>query len=207
MAISRRAEDGVGIVSSRIRPDPDPTVLTTQQLQREVSSLKELFEVRLDALDKATTLLQSRADKSPSIDVVYEVVKSLERVNEEKFHSITTRFAERDKRSEQAARDGKLAIDAALQAAKEAVAGQNTSNAQAIAKSETAFTKQIDQLGTLINTLASGLNEKIDDTKNRLTAGEGHSKGLADGWGYLVGGVGLLIGIVSFAVNMIRLVP
>ena len=44
-----------------------------------------------------------------------------------------------------------VAVDAALQAAKEAVGEQNKSNALAIAKSEATFTKQIDQIGVLIS--------------------------------------------------------
>jgi hypothetical protein len=50
----------------------------------------------------------------------------------------------------------KIAVDAALQATKEAVAEQNRSFALATDKSETATMKQIDALGLAIQTANKG---------------------------------------------------
>ena len=178
-----------------VRPDPDPTVLTTQQLQREVGLLREVIDTRLDAMDKAITLLQAYTDKSPSIAVVDESVRQLEKLHSEKFKSVAQQFLERDTRTEQTSRDSKVAVDAALQAAKEAVGEQNKSNALAIAKSEAAFTKQIDQIGTLISTMSKGFDDKIDDIKERLTIRDGHAKGSVDTWAIIVGALGA-VGVV-----------
>jgi hypothetical protein len=178
----RRENDGGS------RPVPDPTVLTTQQLQREIMMLRELVDTRFSGMDRAILLLQNMADKSPTINEVY--VK-----HEEKFNSIALQFVERDARTEQTSKDSKVAVDAALQAAKEAVGEQNKSNALSISKSEAAFTKQIDQIGVIISTMTSGLNDKIDDIKNRITGNEtsisslqGRALALA-GFGALFGGV------------------
>src|SRR5580658_3724506 len=66
------------------------------------------------------------------------------------FAGIQTQFIERDTRVEQTAKGSKEALDAALQAAKEAVGEQNKSNSVAIAKSEAATNKQMDQLSANI---------------------------------------------------------
>lgn len=171
-----------------IRPDPDPTVLTTQALLREILNLKEIFETRVGAMDKAIVLLQTTSDRVP--EWVEKAVGQLRELHDEKFGSIQTQFLERDTRTEQTSRDSKVAVDAALQAAKEAVGEQNKSNALAIAKSEAAFTKQIDQIGLLIQTTAKAVDDKIDDIKGRLTTIEGMKVGGQNLWGYIIGGVG-----------------
>lgn len=136
---------------------------------------RAVIETRLDGMDKAITLLQDTADKFPArID---EKIDSLEKVHGEKFSSIQVQFQERDTRTEQTAKDSKVAVDAALQAAKELVAQQNTSNSLAMSKNEAATTKQIDQLGLLIQTTARASDEKIDDIKERLTRIEGMGVG------------------------------
>jgi hypothetical protein len=184
------------------RPVPDPTVLTTQQLYREVSALREIIEARLNGNDKIVEQLQTHLDERGA--VVSEAVTHLQRLHEEKFRSISVQFAERDTRTEQTSRDSKVAVDAALQAAKEAVGEQNKSSALAIAKSEAATTKQIDAIGTLISTQGKGVDDKIDDIKSRLTTIEGHSKGLGDGWGFIVGAGGLLTAIIIVVLMVIN---
>jgi hypothetical protein len=124
--------------------------------------------------------------------------------HEEKFNSVQVQFAERDTRTEQTSKDSKVAVDAALQAAKEAVGEQNKSSTLAIAKSEAATTKQIDQISVIINTMAKGLDDKIDDIKTRLTSIEGRAKGLGDGWGYLVGAIGTLIAIAGVIMMFVK---
>jgi hypothetical protein len=194
-------------------PIPDPTLLTTAALTREIAALKdvvftrldgmdraivlfdanitrvptetdrailhlkELLESRLDGMDKAVRLLQDLNDKIPvKID---EKIMALHGVHGEKFDSIQTQFRERDVRSEQSSKDSKVAVDAALQAAKEAVGEQNKSSALAIAKSEASTTKQIDQLGQLIQSTTKGVDDKFQDVKDRLTRIEGKTEGKA----------------------------
>ena len=189
--------------NQELRTIPDPSILTTQQLLREITMLRELIETRLDGMDKAIELLQTSTDRFPTI--VNDEIKQLQELHEEKFHSIATQFSERDTRGEQTLRDSKVAVDAALQAAKEAVGEQNKSSALAIAKSETATTKQIDQIGLLISTTVLGVNDKIDDIKSRITSVEGHSKGLGDGWGYIVGFGGVVLAIIAVAGLIMKL--
>lgn len=191
------AKGGVAVSVSEskdIRPVPDPTILTTQQLVREMALLRELMETRfteaasvnalsvkiletrLESMDKAVELLQTSSDKIPSY--VDEKLNSLKEIHEEKFNSVQTQFKERDTRTEQTSKDSKVAVDAALQAAKEAVGEQNKSSALAIAKSEASTVKQIDQLGLLIQQMTKAADDKFNDVKERLTRIEGKEQGV-----------------------------
>lgn len=164
------------------RRQPDPSLLTTQQLTREIATLKELIFVRLDAMDKAMVLFHEDMTRVPTdtdkqIRHLHELMIETFDRHLEKFASVQTQFIERDTRTEQTSRDSKVAVDAALQAAKEAVGEQNKSSALAIAKSETSTTKQIDQIGALINTSTAGINQLISDIKDRLQRIESEDRG------------------------------
>jgi len=245
-------------------PIPDPSLLTTEALDREIATLRLLLEVRLDAtaasaqqrhdllvtrldaMDTATTNLKAMLDdrlehrlealrfamavRIDAIDVATELRQKdtdriPQRVDEkiaalgavvdqkllalvdshgEKFASIQTQFRERDVRTEQSSKDSKVAVDAALQAAKEAVGEQNKSSALAIAKSEAATTKQIDQLGVQMQTNNKASDDKITDLKERLTRIEGMGSGASSLWAYIIGGVGVLIGAAGLAFAILK---
>jgi hypothetical protein len=214
------------------RPIPDPTVLTTQQLLRELTALKELVFTRLDGMDEATRLIQAQQVRVPTeVDravqnlrellesrfVAFELrfeERNVEKLYDEKFHSIETQFKERDTRTEQTSKDSKVAVDAALQAAKEAVGEQNKSSALAIAKSEASTAKQIDQLQTLITTTSNNSDEKIADLKERLTRIEGMTggseaakKNLHDNSSVYIALAALVVAIIVGAVSVMRPAP
>ena len=175
-----------------IRPDPDPTLLTTENLRREIANLKELLEAMIRSGDAAREALHG---------LIISEIKVLSSVTDQRFESIATQFAERDKRTEQLSLADKTAIAAALQAQKEAAGATNESNSVALAKMENNFTKLIDQGQTLLQSVAKNMDDKINDLKSRIDTGEGQSKGKIDVWGYVAGIVGLLI---AFASVMIR---
>ena len=207
------------------RPIPDPTILTTQQLLREIGSVREIVETRFAGMDKAIELLQSVADRQPSF--VSKSVERLQELHEEKFRSVAVQFVERDTRADQMARDSRVAIDAALSAQVKSVDAQNVSNSVAIAKSEAAFTKQIDQIGQLIfaagkatdgkfediktsaATADRAIDSKIDDVKTRLNvlernvnASESRSTGKSAG----VNSVGVVVmGVIAAAAVFISI--
>jgi hypothetical protein len=174
----------------------DPTALTTQAMQRDLNSLRELMQAKLDLVEQGAELKHStiltlleemgkatmlvRAESERLWSMVDEKIRALREVMEEKFGGIGTQFKERDVRVEQMSTATSVAVAAALQAAKEAVAEQNRSAALAIAKSETSTAKQIEQMGTTIQTGNAGMNEKVDDVKDRLTRIEGSNLGSAN---------------------------
>ena len=210
------------------RPNPDPTVLTTEQTERmkevllreilasreiiesKLIGIKAVIETRLEGMDKAIELFHHQTDQFPA--KVLAGVENLKTLHQEKFDSIATQFQERDTRTEQTSRDSKVAVDAALQAAKEAVGEQNKSNALAIAKSEATFTKQIDQIGVLVTSMGRGFDDKVDDIKGRLTAMESQKKGAGDVWaiwfaatGFAIGIGGVLVTAISFIFSKIKI--
>lgn len=166
-------------------PVPDPTSLTTAQLRQEITALRELLE------SKITAAKESGEEK----------IERLRETVDEIFKRIEVQFVERDKSTGQLALANSTAIAAALQAAEKAVGAQNTSNAIAIAKSESSTVESIRQLQTLFNTANAAMNDKINDVKSRLDKGEGRSGGLGEGWGYLAGVAGLVLAAAALFIK------
>jgi hypothetical protein len=142
-----------------LRPIPDPTILTTQQLTREITTLKDLMSAQISALR--------------------ELMFATFKTHEGLFDAISVRFHERDTRFNQAEQNSKDAVSAALQAQKDSVAEQNRASEQAIAKAEAATMKQIDQIHLLLQASTNSLDGKINDIKDRITSIEGKTLGHA----------------------------
>jgi len=171
------AVDDRGAGSDTWTPRPDPTILTTAQLLRELAALRELLETRLDGMDRATELLSATVNRTPT--VIQTEISHVREVDDERFRSISQQFAERDVRTDQAAKASKEALDAALLAAKELVAQQNEANAAAADKAEQSTIKQIDQIGIRIDTMQKALDDRLTELKERIDRGEGSTSGTA----------------------------
>jgi hypothetical protein len=152
-------------------PKPDPTLLTTASLLREIANLKELqganLEVVSSSLDGLTKrfdhkYVESAADIQHLRELVFERIEGMREL------------------SRQAREDSKISLDAAFRSAKEA--GD---------KAEQSFAKQIEALSERTEAASKATNEKIDRLTSRLDTGEGKSKGAGDLWAYLVGAAGL----------------
>lgn len=196
---------------------PDPSNATTQMMLREVGALKELFEQRLIAMDRAVDLKHENVTRWPTdlereVSTINKLIEVRLGIQEEKFKGIDLRFTERDLRIEQASRDDKKAIDAALMAAKESVGKQNEASDKAITKQEAAFVKQIDQQNLTLVAVKAELDQRINDNKERIgtllatqTGGIETRKESRESIGTIVGVAGFvfaLIGVVgSFLIN------
>ena len=62
---------------------------------------------------------------------------------------------------------------------------------------EVGFTKQLDAEKALVEQIQTTANGQLADLKTRINLMEGRDKGSSDLWGYIVGGVGLLFGLLS----------
>ena len=209
-----------------IVPNPDPSNLTNDkirndlaalehQLSERISGVRSTIDARLGAMDKAADLFDANLNRIPTL--TDREVGHLREVHEEKFFSIQRQFVERDTRVEQTARDTKVAVDAALQAAEKAVGKQNESFALSIAKSEAATTKQIDQQVLNLQTTASGLDSKIIDVKDRITRLESQAVGQINAdnkhtaatstqnssTGLIIGTAGVLVAVVSVVLSVV----
>jgi hypothetical protein len=174
-------------------------------LRREQGAQRELLLTRLDCIEETQGLLRAAIERLPeerqeqaqllqreldrrivvldkadaeTRDEILTSIEHLHKLHEERFASIAQQFQERDTRSDQDKKSSKEALDAALLAQKESVSQQNDANTTAATKSETSFTKQIDQIGTLIATLEKSLTDRITELKERIDRGEGTGQGV-----------------------------
>jgi hypothetical protein len=168
---------------------PGGPYLTTEELRRDVSALREILQARLDGMDRATELLSETVTRTPTQiqteishvrELIQEKLGSLGGQAEEKFASIELQFVERDVRTNQAATASAQALAAALQAAKEAVFEQAQAAAKAADKTELSFTKQIDLLLAQIKALSDTFTDRLAELKERIDRGEGSEKGASD---------------------------
>jgi hypothetical protein len=187
-----------------VRPVPDPTTLTTAQLLRELGALRELLFTRLDAMDKATTVLAETVNRTPT--AIQTAVANLRDVYDERFKSVEQQFLERDVRTEQAATASASALAAALQAAKEAVFEQAQAAARAAEKTELSFTKQIDQIGLQITTVAESVSDRIGELKERIDRNEGQNLGTAVTETSTRLNVGTIISIVAVVLVLVGVI-
>jgi len=179
------------------RPIPDPTTLTTEQLRRELSALREILTARLDGMDRATTLLDETVNRTPT--AIQTAISHLKELHDEKFRAVEQRFSERDVRFTQQNVANAAALDAALRAARELGELQTRANALANAKTEESVAQQLKALA-----------EKIDVSTQRLDRGEGTTAGAASSrteqrlnTGQLIGIIGVVIAVASIIVGIV----
>jgi hypothetical protein len=186
------------------RPVPDPTTLTTEQLRRELSALREVLTARLDGMDRATSLLSETVNRTPT--VIQTEISHIRQLVDEKFGSVGQRFDERDVRTDQAAKASKEALDAALLAAKELVSQQNEANAAAADKAEQSTIKQIDQIGIRIDTMQKALDDRLTELKERIDRGEGSTAGAATSRTEQRLDIGQLVSVIAVIVAIVTIV-
>ena len=113
---------------------PDPIALATEQLTHGLTNLGELLEARINAVEELAHHRYEDLRRLPT--ETDRQVSHLKELLNEKFASVQKQFDERDIRTRASEDASKVAVNAALQAQKEAAAAQNDSNAAAITKSE-----------------------------------------------------------------------
>jgi hypothetical protein len=181
---------------------PDPTYLTTQQLLREIANLELRLTDKIESIEKAIVVAHEDLVRVPTaVDKAILTLHDLawERFTtvDVKFQGIATQFSERDTRVEQTRKEAKDALDAALQAAKELVGGQQQANTISINKSEAGTKEQIAALGTTFVQNSKATDEKIDDLKDRLTRIEGQGKGRGDAWSYIIAALSIIVALFA----------
>jgi hypothetical protein len=171
-------------------PHPDPSVLTAAMIATSrsdlrdefkalVASLRETVTARIDAIDVADRLLAENVNRVPTLlDREIATLRNLfdakhtglGGVMSEKFEAVTARFTEIADRSKSDGETAKLAIKDALQAAKEAAAATQLSNADAIGKSEDAVKGTLESLDRRIGDAKQALDTGLSDLKNRVVS-------------------------------------
>ncbi len=168
----------------QFKPPSDPSELTTAQILREASILRELLEANATG---ANSLVEQ---KFAAVDRQFELVERM-RVEQKK--------------------DTKDAVDAALTAQKEAVKEQTTAFGLATAKSEMAMTEQLKGLTTNYNARIDGLTNAHNDTKDRVSriesmraGGEGAVTSRRADTAIMIAAIGGVVAAGSAIYNIVR---
>jgi hypothetical protein len=150
---------------SNVTPIPDPTLLTTQQLIREILSLRELLEAKQQAFSRETDMRFAGLNK--------EII-ALQELHSEKFAAVARQFDERDTRALVTAE----AIDKAMQKSEGATTKQMDQLYTLIATGTKTLDDKITDIKERL-ALSSG-------------TGSGLKQGWGILLGAIAGGVGLL---------------
>jgi hypothetical protein len=159
--------------------------LATNALLREIANLEEklsyriegvveTFRERLAGIDRATEVFNADLKRVPteldramssSRTLTEEQFKRVEtrldgmaKLKHEQFEGIQKQFQERDIRAQHQIESAQKALDAALNAAKEAAS-----------KSEANQVKSIEQLGELVNSVTGALRDQLEELRSRTT--------------------------------------
>jgi hypothetical protein len=195
----------VPIPLPELKPNPDPTDRTTDQLRREITMLREIIEQRLDGYDRAIKLIQAVVDREPKPPVLQSEIMHVRDMLDKLDAVIDVRFAERDKRMEQRMFDAKTTFETAIASIREGFAAQHLSAQNAIGKSEAAIAKQMDQIESKFGTEIKALHTSISDLKDRMTAQEQVKIGVRESktefgekFGYVVAAIATIIAVIGF---------
>src|SRR5271165_6073999 len=180
-------------------PIPDPTLLTTEALRREITWTRELIEEKFKAFRDLHDALEKRVSQQRGADLEAFNTLSLERraatdqeikayreAMDSQFRAVGTQFHERDIRFDQAAVASERAVQAAL-----------SSLNLAFARTESQFNKQIDQLASTLTLTNTNMTQRLDDLKTTVTGIEGSHKGSSQAIGWAIGSAGVIIAVVT----------
>jgi len=146
--------------SSGWKPVPDPTKLTTDQLYREIATLKEIVFTRLDGMDGALSIATDTLTRQPSeIDKAVAHLKEL-------HNSAIASLKELHNAAIHDTQKSAEVLTGVLQAA--------------VAKSEASYTKQFDAINLNIATQNKANADRIEDLKERMDRNEGSIAGKVD---------------------------
>lgn len=159
-------------------PLDDPSALTTAQLHREIRVLHDL----LDAL-----------------------FKGAEEIQVQRFKAVEQQFELVERQRVEQKSDTKAAVDAALTAQKEAVKEQTTASDRAIAKSETAMTKQLEQLQATFATAINGVTLLLNDAKDRIVKIEANKAGNNEAGGKLFSVIGAIAAVGAILIGIFNI--
>lgn len=214
-------------------PRPDPTVLTTEALRREVAALKELinsnmfsaqalsdskfdqFRVEIDNMkayrdskiaDLRTELMRAEEILGEKIDSLRDDLGRTETLRNEKFKAVQLQFELSEQHRIEQKHDTQAAVDAALAAAKEAVNAQTVASDRSITKSETATSEQLKQMNVTTTTAIAGINLIIDDVKERINRIEAIRSGARENMASTYALVGLIVAILVAGISIIAFV-
>lgn len=185
-----------------------------REFSGDLIAARDLIWQRLDDLDKAVKLAaeglkqQPEHDREARVRLCTDFTRQLASEREyvlSQLEIIATRMGERFAAIDGQFAASKTAVDAALSAAKEAVAEQNKANSAAIKVSEGNTKEQLTSLGQVSGANFQAMGDKIDDARNRLTTMESLTRGIKEASGEDRADRGLQHGSVQLALFSVSL--
>jgi hypothetical protein len=187
------------------QPWPTAEVMAWRaSMEDKLVGLRDLLVMRIEAMDKASEVLAGNVNRVPTL--LDREVARLQALFDEKTGNIRTAIRERDDQARQDKVTAAAAVELALASLKELISSQNTSNALAIAKAESATAHDLEALNAIISTTKDGLNSEINNLKQRLDRGEGVSRGQKELRQEDHMTAGTVVGITSGVVGIVALV-
>lgn len=189
-------------------PVPDPTILTTRQVEQAVEvltdkmlsadkALRDHIDSKIMAIDRATELRIKEIERIPlqikeSIGHLNDLIMARFEQQNEKFLSINRQFIDQAASVEKAASVSQTAISTAFSNAEKAVDKErmNTGERLAILSEQQRVQKD-------------SLDKVISDLKDRLTLIEGRQSGSNEARAGISESTALMIGIGGFAIAVI----
>jgi hypothetical protein len=206
-------------MSERGFPVQDPSALTTAQLLREITSLKDVLGVRLNGIEKANDVFAENINRFPTatekavttlrelvdsrFSEVYTTIQDQGALINEKLEGIHAQFGLRDKAVKETSDLNSTALQAALAASEKSSNRQTEWFAASQLKLENTFTKQLDQMAETVKTLNNNLTDKVNTVKESLNLIAGSSSGRNALWGWIAGGIGLLFSFVMVVIAVL----
>jgi hypothetical protein len=207
------------------RPDPDPTVRTTEQLMREVGNLEKLMGnlekillSRIEAIEQATKVAHDDLVRVPTqvdkaISGFRDVINGQFQTVDQKFANIDHVFYERDKQTAISAEALRDRMESTLAMQEKSRTERAASFALSIDKSEKGTQKAIEDLKTLLYSTTSGLESKLNDLKDRVAAMDtraarditgvtARDTGRGEGLGWVVAAIATLAAIISIVFTL-----
>jgi uncharacterized protein YicC (UPF0701 family) len=160
------------VAEGDIRPIPDPTDLTTEQLKTSIKSAFDNLTTRLDGMDALTL---------------------------ERFAGIKQELVVIERQRLEQKTDTAISVVAALTSAKELVAQQTQASERAINTANTATAEQLKQLSVTRNSENTALRTSLSDLKERVDRIEASGAGAAAAMGRLYAAAGFILVLLSIA--------
>jgi Mg2+ and Co2+ transporter CorA len=148
---------GTVALSPSLIPIPDPSTITTQQIEKAKKELAQQFGEQLSALKELVQSALNAGGKESAAAIAARADLLDEKINSLKATESADKVASGE------------ALVTALQAQKESVAARNLADTEAAKKAEDRFSKEIDDIQKLITLQTGGLRDTMTASNDRLT--------------------------------------